>query len=107
MRLGYTLALASSLMVSPLTSGYAEGDAAAGEKLARKWCTRCHNVEPGGPFKQHPPSFAAIAVYRSTEQIYGRIAFAPFHTSMPQISYLITPKNLDDVIAYIVSLESQ
>ena len=107
MRSGYTLALASSLTVLTFTSSYAEGDAAEGEKLAREWCTRCHNVEAGGPFKQYPPSFAAIAVYMSPEQIYGQIAFPTLHYGMPQIGYILTPTNMDDLVAYIVTLESQ
>ncbi|MCP4317370.1 MAG: cytochrome c [Hyphomicrobiales bacterium] len=89
------------------TNGFAQGDAAAGEELARKWCARCHDVEPGGPFKLHPPSFASIAVYRSGEQIYGRILFPPLHSNMPQIGYILTPDNVDDLAAYIGSLEAQ
>jgi cytochrome c2 len=73
MRLGYALAVAASLIALSVTGGYAQGDAAEGEKLGREWCTRCHNVEPGGSFKQYPPSFTAIAVYRSPEQIYGML----------------------------------
>ena len=68
---------------------------------------RCHNIEADGPFKLHPPSFASIAVYRSPEQIYGRIAFPPLHAGMPQVGYMLTPENMEDVVAYIVSLESQ
>ena len=101
------LAFAGSLLLLTMTSGYADGDAAVGEELAREWCTRCHNVEPGGPFKQHPPSFASIAVYRSADQIYGRIMFPSFHSNMPKIGYMLTPNNVDDIIAYIISLEKK
>ncbi|MGI9334490.1 MAG: c-type cytochrome, partial [Gammaproteobacteria bacterium] len=76
-------------------------------KIAREACARCHNVDPGGPFKQHPPSFASIAVFRSQEQIYGRIVFPPLHSSMPQIGYMLTPQNVNHIIAYIVSLEAR
>ena len=86
---------------------YAEGDASAGRKLVREHCTRCHNVEPGGPFKQHPPSFASIAVFRSEDQIYGRIMFPPLHSSMPQIGYMLAPDNVEHIVAYIVSLEAR
>ncbi len=86
---------------------YAEDDAASGQALAREWCARCHQVEPGGAFKLQPPSFAAIAVYRSPDQIYGRIAFPPLHAGMPQLAYILTPNNIDDLVAYISSLETQ
>jgi mono/diheme cytochrome c family protein len=82
------------------------GDAEAGKELAEQWCTRCHDVNAGGAFKQHPPSFASIAVYRSADQIYGRITFPPLHGSMPRIASIMTPANLDHLVAYIVSLES-
>jgi len=85
---------------------HADGDPAVGARLAREKCTQCHHVEPGGPFKQHPPSFAAIAVFRSKEQIFGRIMFPPLHSSMPQIGYFLTPDNVEHLVAYIMSLEA-
>ena len=89
------------------TTGTQAQDVAEGEALAKEWCVRCHNVEPGGAFKLQPPSFAAIAVYRSPDQIYGRIAFPVLHSSMPQIAYVLSPENIDALVAYIVSLEKQ
>ena len=88
-----------------ISTAFAEGDVDVGEEIARESCVRCHNVEPGGPFKEHPPSFAAIAVYRSEEQIYGRIVFPPLHSSMPQLGYMLSPDNVEHVVAYIRSLE--
>ena len=85
----------------------AEPDIANGAKLAQESCSRCHNVEVDGPFKLHPPSFASIAVYRTPDQIYGRIAFPPFHASMPQVGYMLDPTNIEDMVAYIVSLDSK
>ena len=85
----------------------AEGDVAKGRELAEQWCTRCHDIEPGGPFKLYPPSFASIAVYRSPDQIWGRILFPPLHSNMEGVSYFMEPKNVDDLVAYIVSLEEQ
>ena len=89
------------------STALAEGDVATGEEIAREACVRCHNVEADGPFKEHPPSFAAIAVYRSDEQIYGRIMFPPLHSSMPEIGYMLTPDNVEHLVAYIRSLESR
>ncbi len=85
----------------------ADGDPAVGASLARQKCARCHDVEPDGAFKLYPPSFASIAVFRSDEQIFGRIMFPPLHSSMPQIGYFLTPDNVEHLVAYIVSLEAQ
>ncbi len=98
--------LAGTLSLVTCGAMYAQGNPDSGRDLAREWCTRCHDVEPGGQFKMHPPSFAAIAVFRSSDQILARIAFPPLHVSMPQIAYILTPQNIDDLVAYIVSLES-
>jgi mono/diheme cytochrome c family protein len=95
------------ILYAYLQVAVAEPDAATGKKLAQEWCARCHNVDNDGPFKLHPPSFASIAVFRSKDQIYGRIVFPPLHASMPQIGYMLTPDNVDELVAYIVSLESK
>ncbi len=100
-----TIVFAASLVVGFVAPAHGEGDAAVGAKLAREQCVRCHNIEPGGPFKLHPPSFASIAVFRSQEQILGRILYPPLHSSMSQIGYYLTPDNVDHLVAYIVSLE--
>ena len=105
MRLRTVFLLAGFLTVAGPTLTYAAGDRATGAELAREKCSRCHNVEPDGPFKLHPPSFASIAVFRSQDQIFGRIMFPPLHSSMPQIGYMLTPDNVDHLVAYIVSLE--
>ena len=85
----------------------AEGDPAKGGKIARELCVRCHNVETGGPFKLMPPSFAAIAVYRTDEQIFARIMFPPLHAGMPEIGDQLTPFNVAHLVAYIRSLEGR
>ena len=54
--------------------------------------------------KQDPPSFAAIAVYRSPDQIRSKI-IAP-HVGMPEVAQILGLE-VDDLIAYIVSLETE
>ncbi len=95
------------LMTILNTAAFAEGDVAAGAEIALELCVRCHDVEPNGPFKEHPPSFTAIAVYRSDEQIYSRIMFPPLHAAMPMIGYMLTPDNVMHLVAYIRSLEAR
>jgi mono/diheme cytochrome c family protein len=82
----------------------AQGDAEVGQDLAADWCSRCHDIGREGRMKQEPPSFAAIAVYRTSEQIRSKIA-AP-HMGMPEIAQVLG-LNLDDLVAYIVSLEAE
>jgi mono/diheme cytochrome c family protein len=84
----------------------AEGDTAAGAALAREHCARCHDVEPDGPPKLYPPSFAAIAWYRTRDQIWARTMFPALHSAMPQVApWLFSDEDMDDLIAYVVSLD--
>ena len=100
--------LCASILLCPYISlAHAESDPEMGKSFAQDLCARCHNIKPDGPFKQHPPSFAAIAVYRSDDQIFGKIIFPQLHIAMPQIGYMLTPENIDHVVAYIRSLERQ
>ena len=80
----------------------ADGDATAGREAAREWCADCHDVEPGGLMKQDPPAFTAIANYRSPEYIQANITFP--HERMPDMAQVLG-LNVDDLVAYIVSLE--
>ena len=96
------------VFVSMISTAHAAGDMTKGAQLARDSCASCHNVEPGGPFKQYPPSFAAIAVYHSADQIHMRIIFPPQHSSMPQLAQIVyNVDNVEDLVAYITSLEQQ
>ncbi len=101
--------LATLLMGATFTHPAAASDGLEfeGQQLAREWCSRCHNVEPGGPFKKFPPSFASIAVYRSSEQIRARIIVPPLHSNMPNVAAILTPDNVDHLVKYIVSLEGR
>lgn len=75
-----------------------------GKAIADEYCVQCHNVEPNGPFKMEPPSFAAIAIYRSEDQIRQRIIM-PIHESMPHYADYMIGGNIDDMVAFIASLE--
>lgn len=97
------LALALGLLVVP-SAGFA-GDAGNGAVLAADNCASCHDVAAGGAFKTYPPSFASIASFRPNDQIMARILFPPMHTPMPSGAFSLTPQNVDDLVAYIISLE--
>ena len=76
-----------------------------GRLLAEENCAECHDIGPGGASKLHPPSFAAIAGYRSEDQILARILFPSLHASMPAWVNWISRDEIDDLVAYIRSLE--
>ncbi len=85
---------------------FSAGDPAEGYKLAKEHCAGCHDVEPGGGFKQYPPSFAAMAVYRSEAHIRALSVYPALHSAMPRVPiYMLGDDNLDDLVAYIMSLE--
>ncbi len=81
-----------------------EGDAAAGREVAERWCARCHDIAPGGAFRQEPPAFAAIAVYRTPERIWAQIVAPQVHTAMPDLASVLG-LSAADLTAYITSLE--
>jgi len=94
-------ALALALFVGPGIAA-AESAIERGAELSAEWCAQCHHIEPGGAMKEDVPSFAAIAVYRSPEQMRG--AMLDPHIGMPPLVSILGLES-DDLIAYIVSLE--
>lgn len=99
------LVLSSIFVSSAIASDGAK--TADGRQLAQEWCSRCHNIEPGGPFKQFPPSFSAISVYRSSEQIFARITVPPLHSNMPELANIFSRENIENLVKYIESLEAR
>lgn len=91
-------------VLGPSAAPAQDADAAMGENIAQEYCIRCHDVGPDGPFKMDPPSFAAIAKYRTPEQIRERIV-TPIHAAMPRYVDYMIGNNIGDMVAYIVSLE--
>ena len=81
------------------------GNPTSGQTLADANCSQCHNIAPGGAFKLFPPSFAAIAVYMHPDIIPIRIMHPDHAAIMPQFHTYMNATNLDDLVAYIRSLE--
>ena len=80
-------------------------DVAAGRQLAEQWCAKCHNIEKGAPFKLSPPSFASIAAYRLEHDIRGKI-IEP-HIGMIDVKWVLPVEDIDNLVAYITSLEAK
>ena len=99
--LGLSLALAS-----PLNDSACAADTVKGRKLALDMCAKCHNVEAGVVAKQRPHSFQAIANYYETDDVRARILAPSMHLGMPDIGWALTWNDIDDLTAYIMSLEA-
>lgn len=93
----------ASLVVASASASAA--DIANGYKIAKERCVRCHNIEPGGAFKQRPPAFQAIAIYRTPDDIWARILAPSPHSGMPETQWEMTPDQIQDVAAYVASLD--
>lgn len=91
--------------LSGSAAAQSQGDVVKGQRLAERYCTACHNIELGGPNKDYPPSFAAIARFRDAQQIRSRIYFPPYHANMPEFGAIMWPDEVDDLTAYIQALE--
>ena len=101
------LVTGTALLLSvPASPAAGQGDSNEGQRLAREYCAICHYVEADGAFKLAPPSFAAISIYRSDNQIRNRIFYPPVHTGMrPQLGFTFSSDNVEHLVAYIRSLE--
>ena len=97
-------AAALALILFATGLGAEEGNLEMGRMIADEYCSRCHNIEPDGPFKLETPSFAAIARFRSKEQVRNRIVM-PLHDKMPRFTEYMIGGNVDDMVTYIMSLE--
>ena len=87
------------------TQGVAQGGADTGRALAEEACATCHDVAPGGAWKEYPPSFTSIAAFRDEDQILARIMFPQMHSPMPAWAHWLSREEIDDLVAYILSLE--
>jgi mono/diheme cytochrome c family protein len=100
--------LASLAVLVPLAafaqSDQSPGDRQAGRSIATSSCSECHLV-PGGPAptsRRQGPPFAEIAnLPTSTAPGLRSLLRAP-HAGMPMFRF--TDKELDDIVAYLLSL---
>jgi mono/diheme cytochrome c family protein len=80
------------------------GNAADGQKLVQEQCIDCHPVDRPTQASQKASSLAAIANMRSTTSISLHVFLQTPHYKMP--NYRLTSQEIDDVVAYILSLHS-
>jgi len=80
------------------------GDPAAGRRLAAGRCSACH---AGDPSMDEPVmgarTFAEIANQQITTSYRIRTFLRTSHATMP--NYILSPDEIDDIAAYIMSLK--
>jgi mono/diheme cytochrome c family protein len=101
--LSATIAGVAGLAAGLALAQAAPGSAANGYALAKTWCAGCHFVEPREMHaKDTVPSFAAVAAMKSTTQLSLDAFLQTSHHNMPD--WRLTRQQVDDVVAYILSL---
>ncbi len=76
-----------------------------GEALADAWCMACHRVGPRGGSGGRDLDFAAIASMHATTELSLRVFLQSSHRDMPNI--VLQRKDLDDIVAFILSLKRE
>lgn len=83
------------------------GDPVAGRIFAERECGDCHDISrEGGDYPLNAaPSFLDVASVRSTTALSLRVFLRSTHRDMPDL--ILTEREQDDVIAYILSLRAE
>ena len=100
------------ILVALLAAGpaLAAGDTTvtdAGEKLAQQWCAECHVVTglEGPPAIDGVPTFSTVANEPSVTELSLRAFFKTPHPPMP--NFILTREQMDEIVAYILSLKGR
>jgi mono/diheme cytochrome c family protein len=100
---GKALAAASAVLLACTGPAAGEGDPARGKALAGEHCARCHAIVPGATSPEPGiPGFAQMAADPEQTRASLRQFIRLPHFEMPPQT--LTGAELDDVIAYILSL---
>ncbi len=104
--------LCPALAAIPLTAGPAlaqelPGDPAAGRVLAEELCSACHAIPGQGPILEAPsaPPFQALAADPAVTGLTLHAYLRTLHPPMP--NFVLDEEQLNDVIAYILSLKDE
>jgi mono/diheme cytochrome c family protein len=106
MRLSHKLAFASLLALPAAAAAQDLGNPKLGHEYAADVCAECHDVEASGEISPNPdaPSFQSVA---DSQGMSARALAVWMHTSHPTMpDLIIKPDDLDNVIAYIMSLRT-
>ena len=91
------------VLASPAPAPAETGDAGRGSALAERWCAKCHAIAPGrqGPEPGIPSFMRMAAEPENTRSALRQFITIPHFEMPPQT---LTTAEIDDVIAYILSL---
>ena len=102
---GRAVALAVALAATAFSAKAQEGDIAAGHAFAREACKACHMVEVDEGSSRMiviGPAFRDIANTPGMTATAIRVFLTSSHPKMPNL--ILTPEEIADVSAYILSL---
>jgi mono/diheme cytochrome c family protein len=105
---GLSLNVTAIFLSSGISLGNAQtfGDASAGREITTAWCAGCHRISAKDrDVNRVPPDFGAIARMPSITELALRVFLQTPHGDMPR--YQFSPKEMDDIIAYVFSLGKQ
>ena len=100
------MAAALFVLLAATTANGSDADIAAGRLFAEQNCARCHAIGPSGvsPFEQAPPfrTFRSLWPLESLEEALAE-GIVVGHPDMPE--FTLTPKQIDDFIGYLESIQ--
>lgn len=76
-----------------------------GGSLVQAWCLQCHSIGPLSGSAPAERDFKAIARMPSTTELSLRVFLQSSHREMP--NFVIKGHDLDDIVAYILSLRKE
>ncbi|MGE5506528.1 MAG: c-type cytochrome [Actinomycetota bacterium] len=94
--------LGAAIWLTAGPAGAVAPSAEVGADIAARWCAACHVIAPSGAGTDAAPSFASIARHRDSDYLKGFLA-RPHAKAMR--GFNLTTREIDDVVAYIASLE--
>jgi len=99
------VAISAALISAAVFAQELPGDPKAGRAFVVANCRQCHEVGNGGRLLSPPkrgPAFRDVANTAATSPLSLRIFLTTNHPTMPNL--ILSKKELDDVISYILSL---
>lgn len=90
------------LLAFPAGTGAQAADAAAGRRLAERWCTACHVVENRSGGTDAVPTLSSIARDPGRGPDWVRRWLSAPHPPMPDLN--LSRNEIDDITAYLQTL---
>ncbi len=95
--------IAAAILLAGYSAKAAEGDAVAGETLAKRWCVECHDIGQSATVKDGAPSFIEVAGHPDFSADRLKVWLSDPHPPMPKLE--LSRRAIKDLIAYIGSLK--